>query len=193
MTKCFSGVQDVDFLRRTTITKGVAPQKQKIAYFLQNVKNQRSKKELQRYIGFLSYYWNYIPRLDRRLTPLFQLLKKTDVKDKIPVTLDKMKEFREITGAWDRCCKLALRQPIPGRKLVLMTDASFQAAGSAVLIEDGPNQKYTSTRETYAPIAYGSKTYTPFQIKLSINAKIISSHLSSCQRIQTVFNGVRPN
>ena len=52
-----------------------------------------------------------------------------------------------------------------------MTDASFQAAGYAVLIEDDPNQKYTSTRKTYAPIAYGSKTYSPPQIKMSIYAK----------------------
>ena len=49
--------------------------------------------------------------------------------------------------------------------------ASFQAAGYAVLIEDDPNQKYTSTRKTYAPIAYGSKTYSPSQIKMSIYAK----------------------
>ena len=40
-----------------------------------------------------------------------------------------------------------------------MTDASFQAAGYAVLLEDDLNQKYTSTRKTYAPIAHGSKTY----------------------------------
>ena len=52
-----------------------------------------------------------------------------------------------------------------------MTDASFQAAGYAVLIEDDPNQKYASTRKTYAPIAYGSKTYSPPQIKMSIYAK----------------------
>ena len=38
-----------------------------------------------------------------------------------------------------------------------MTDARFEAAGYAVLIEDDPNQKYTSTRKTYDPIAYGSK------------------------------------
>ena len=52
-----------------------------------------------------------------------------------------------------------------------MTDASFQAAGYAVFIEDHTNQKYTSTRKTYAPIAYGSKPYTPSQIKMSIYAK----------------------
>ena len=81
-----------------------------------------------------------------------------------------MKKFRELKEALDRCCQLALRQPLPGIQLVLMTDASFQAAGYAVLIEDDLNQKYTSTRKTYAPIAYGSKTYTPSQIKMSIYA-----------------------
>ena len=52
-----------------------------------------------------------------------------------------------------------------------MTDANFQAAGYAVLIEDDPNHRYTSTRKTYAPVAYGSKTCTPSQIKMSNYAK----------------------
>ena len=171
MAKCHFGVQEVDFLGRTITTKGVAPQKQKITKFLEKVKFPRSKKALQRYIGFLNYYRNYIPRLAEPLTPFFELLKTTDAKTKIPITPDIMKEFREINEALDRCCQLALRQPLPGKQLVLMTDASFQAAGYAVLIEDDPNQKYTSTRKTYAPIAYGSKTYSPSQIKMSIYAK----------------------
>ena len=82
-----------------------------------------------------------------------------------------MKEFREINEALDRFCQLALRQPLPGKQLVLITDASFQAAGYAVLIEDDPNQKHTSTRKTYAPIDYGSKTYSPSQLKISIYGK----------------------
>ena len=46
-----------------------------------------------------------------------------------------------------------------------MTDASFGAAGYAVLIEDDPSQKFTSIRKSYAPpVAYGSKTFTPAQI-----------------------------
>ena len=119
----------------------------------------------------MNYYRNYLPILAERLTPLFQLLKTTDAKTKIPITPDILREFREINEALDRCCQLALRQPLPGKQLVLMTDASFQAAGYAVLIEDDPNQKYTLTRKTYAPIAYGSKTYSPSQIKKSIYAK----------------------
>ena len=171
MAKCHFGVQEVDFLGRTIPSNGVGPQKQKIAKFLKKVKFPRSKKALQRYIGFLNYYRKYIPRLAERLTPFFQLLKTTDAKTKIPITPDIMKEYREINEALDRCCQLTLRQPLPGKQLVLMTDASFQAAGYAVLLEDDPNQKYTSTRKTYAPIAYGSKTYSPSQIKMSIYAK----------------------
>ena len=171
MAKCHYGAQEVAFVGRTITTKVVAPQKQKITKFLEKFKFPRSNKTLERYIGFLNYYRNYIPRLAKRLTPFVQLLKTTDAKAKNPITPDIMEEFREIDEALDRCCQLALRQPLPGKQLVLMTDASFQAAGYAVLIEDDPNQKYTSTRKIYAPIAYGSKTYSPFQNKMSIYAK----------------------
>ena len=90
MAKCHYGVEGVDFLGRTITTKGVALQKQKIAKFLEKVKFPRSKKALQRYIGFLNYYQNYKPRLAERLTPFFQLLKTTDAKTKIPITPDIM-------------------------------------------------------------------------------------------------------
>ena len=63
MAKGHFGVQEVVFLGRTTTTKGVAPQKQKIAKFLEKVEFPRSKKEFRRYIGFLKYYRNYIPTL----------------------------------------------------------------------------------------------------------------------------------
>ena len=52
-----------------------------------------------------------------------------------------------------------------------MSDASFTAAGYAIMIEDDPNQKLQSKRKTYAPIAFGSKTFNPTQTKMSIYAK----------------------
>ena len=193
MAKCQFGVQKVDLLGRTITTKGVAPQKQKIAKFLKKVNFPRSKKAHQRYIGFSNYYRNYIPRLAERLTPFFHLLKTTDGKTKMPITPDIMKEFREINEALDRCCQLALRQPLPGKQLVLMSDASFQAAGYAVLIEDDPNQKYTSTRKTYAPIAYGSKTYSPSQIKMSIYAKeFLAIHMAFKEVGHIFWSAIKP-
>ena len=129
MTKCHFRVQEVEFLGRTITTKGVAPQKQKITKFFKKFKLSRSKKALQRYIGFLIFYRNYIPSLAERLTPFFQLLTTTDAKAKILITPDIMKEYRQINEALGRCRQLALRQPLPCKQLVLMTDASFQAAG----------------------------------------------------------------
>ena len=82
-----------------------------------------------------------------------------------------VQQFEEINRALDKCCDLALQQPIPNKQIALMTDASFGAAGYAVLIEDDPSQKFTSIRKSYAPVAYGSKTFNPDQIKMSIYAK----------------------
>ena len=124
-----------------------------------------------------------------RLSPFFQLLKTTDATDKIPITLNIMKEFSEMNEALDRCCQLALRQPLPSKKLVFMTDASFRAAGYAVLIEDDPNQKYTSTRKNFAPIAYGSKTFSLSQIKISIYAKEFLAIYMAFKEFGHVFGG----
>ena len=49
-----------------------------------------------------------------------------------------------------------------------MSDASFTAAGYAIMIEDDPNQKLQSKRKTFAPVAFGSKTFNPTQTKMSI-------------------------
>ena len=165
------------------------PTKRKISKFLKKVILLRSKKALQRYHGFFFYYRDYLPGLAKLLTPFFQVLKTTDAKAKIPLTPDIIKEFREKNEASNRCCQLALRQQLPGRQLVFMTDASFQAAGYAVLIEDDPNQKYTSTRKTYASIAYGSKTYSSSKVKMSIYANEFLALYMAFKDFGHIFSG----
>ena len=91
--------------------------------------------------------------------------------EKVLVSKELVQQFEEINKALDKCCDLALQQPIPNKQIALMTDASFGAAGYAVLIEDDPSQNFTSLRKSYAPVAYGSKTFTTAQIKMSIYAK----------------------
>ena len=54
-----------------------------------------------------------------------------------------------------------------------MTDASFRSAGYALMIEDNPDQKIQSNRKTYAPVAFGSKIFSPAQLKMSIYSKEI--------------------
>ena len=168
MHKCHFGATEIDFLERTITPEGVKPQKESITNFLEKTNFPKSKKALQRYLGFLNYYKNYIPRLSEKLVPFFQLLKKDE---KVLVTSELIEHFNEINRDLDRCSQLALRQPLPNRQLVLMTDASLTAAGYAILTEDDPNQKFTSVKKSYAPIAYGSKTFIPSQLKMSIYAK----------------------
>ena len=168
MHKCHFGATEIEFLGRTITPEGVKPQKEPITNFLEKTKFPKSKKALQRYLGFLNYYRNYIPRLSEKLVPFFQLLKKDE---KVLVTSELIEQFNEINRDLDRCSQLALRQPLLNRQLVLMTDASFTAAGYAILTEDDPNQKFISVKKSYAPIAYGSKTFIPSQLKMSIYAK----------------------
>ena len=51
---CHFGVTKVEFLGRTITPQGIAPQDYKIQKFLANVRFSKSKKQVQRYIGFVN-------------------------------------------------------------------------------------------------------------------------------------------
>ena len=63
--------------------------------------------------------------------------------------------FQRMNQKLQKTCSLALQQPIKNKQVILMTDASFTAAGYAIMIEDDPSRKIQSRRKTYAP------TYAP--------------------------------
>ena len=65
------------------------------------------------------------------------------MKAEVPINItSELKEtFDSVKKALSDACELALKQPIPGNQLVLMTDASFRSAGYALMIEDNPDQK----------------------------------------------------
>ena len=163
--KCHFGVRQVEFLGRTISSEGVLPQTHKIQNFLNKLRFPKSKKALQRYLCFVNYYRSYIPRMAEKLNP-FQKLLKAEVP--INITSEIKETFDSVNKALSDACQLALKQPIPGKQLVLMTDASFRSAGYALMIEDSPDQKIQSKRKMYAPVAFGSKVFSPAQLKMSI-------------------------
>ena len=69
--KCHFGVRQVEFLGRTISSK----ESRKIQNFLDKLRFPKSKKALQRYLGFVSYYINNIPRMAEKLNPFYILLK----------------------------------------------------------------------------------------------------------------------
>ena len=108
------------------------------------------------------------------------------------MTQELVEQFNEINRDLDKCSQLALKQPLPNKQLVLMTDASFTAAGYDILTEHDPNQKYISVKKSYAPIAYGSKTFTPSQLKMSIYAKEFLAIYYAFKEFGHVFWGTPP-
>ena len=166
--KCHFGVTQIEFLGRTITPLGVAPQDHKITNFLSKIRFPRSKKQVQKYIGFINYYRNYIPRLSEKMIGMYELL-KADAK--ITISEELVDNFKATNASLAEACGLALRQPIAGKQYVLMTDASFRASGYAIMIEENDNKKILSKRKTFAPVAFGSRVVFPSQLKMSIYCK----------------------
>ena len=89
----------------------------------------------------------------------------------INITSELEETFDSVRKALSDACEIALKKPIPGKQLILMSDASFRSAGYALMIEDNPDQKIQSKRKTYAPAAFSSKIFSPAQLKMSIYSK----------------------
>ena len=157
--KCHFGVRQVEFLGRTISPEGISPQARKIQNFLAKLRFPKSKKALQRYLGFVNYYRNYIPRMAEKLHPFYRLL-KTEVP--INITSELKETFDSVNTALSDACELALKQPIPGKQLVLMTDAHFRSAGYALMIEDNPDQKYSQSGKRM-PLWHLAQKFTPLR------------------------------
>ena len=69
------GVRQVEFPPRTISSEGVSPQTHKIQNFLNKLRLPKSKKVLQRYLGFVNFYGNYIPGMAEKLNPFYKFLK----------------------------------------------------------------------------------------------------------------------
>ena len=162
------GVRQVEFLGRIISSNGVSPQSHKIQIFLSKLRFPKSKKALKHYLGFKIYYRNYSPRMVEKLNPFYKLLK---AEVPINITSELQEIFDSVNKALSDACQLALKQPIRGKQLVLMTNVNFRSASYALMIEDNPQQKIQSKRKTYAPVAFGSKNLSPAQLKMWIYSK----------------------
>ena len=163
--KCHFGVKQVEFLGRTISSEGVSPQSHKVQSFLNKLRFPQIEKGFAATSGFVNFYKNYIRRTAEKFNPFYKLLK---AEVPINITSELKETFDSVNKALSDASELALKQPIPGKQSVLMTDASFRSAGYALMIEEDPNQKIQSKRKTYAPVAFGSKIFSPAQLKMSI-------------------------
>ena len=83
---------------------------------------------LQRYVGFVNFDRQYIPKLAYNLIPLQLLLRK-----EVPFKLAQQQKDAnfEINEYLLKASTSSLELPLPGKQLVTMCDASKHAAGYA--------------------------------------------------------------
>ena len=162
---CHLGVRQFEFLGKTVSPEGISLQARKFQNFLDKIRYSKSEKALKRCLGFVKYIKNYIPKMVGKLNALYKLLKA-----EVPINItSKMKEtFVSVNNALNDACQLALKQPIRGKQLVLMADASLRSAGYALIVDDNPDEKIQSKKETFTPVAFGSKKFSPALLKISI-------------------------
>ena len=188
--KCHCGVTQVEFLGRTIAPEGISTQARKIHNFFDKLRFPKSKKALQRYLGFVNYYRKYFPRMTEKPNPFYKLL---IMEVPINITSELKETFHSVNKALSDACELALKQPIPGKQLVLMTDASFKGAGYALMIEDSPDRKIQSKRKTYAPVAFGSKNFSPAQLKRFIySKKFLAIYMAFLEFAHILWQATKP-
>ena len=104
--KCHFGVRKVEFLGRTISPGRISPQAQKIQNFLDKVRLPKSKKAVQRYLGFKNYYRNYIPRMAEKLNPFYKMLR---TEAPIKITSELKETFHSVKKALSDASQLALK------------------------------------------------------------------------------------
>ena len=104
------GVRQVDFLGRTISPEGISLQVRKVQNFLDKLRFAKSKKAIQRCLGFVNYYRKCIPTMAEKLNPFYNLL-----KPEVPINItSELKEtFDSVDKALSGACQLVLKQPIP--------------------------------------------------------------------------------
>ena len=190
MAECAAfGHPEIEFLGRSITSKGIAPLEKKIDKFLKNIKLATSVKSLQRYIGLVQFYRQYLPRLAEKLVPLYQLLQQNV---KYVLTQVRKDAIFNINENLANAAKMSLRLQLPDKQLVIMCNASEHAAGYILLIEDYTDSDVVSMK-SYAPAAFGLQRFTEDQISLTMYAKeILAMHFAFDEFEQILWDVKKP-
>ena len=74
-----------------------------------------------------------------------------------------------------------------------MTDAGFRSAGCALMIEDNLDQKMQSSRKTFASVGFGSKIFSPAQLKMSLYPKEnLSIYMALLECAHVLWEATKP-
>lgn len=167
--KCKIGVNKVKYIGHEISEKGISVDQDKVEAIKQ-IKKPQNTKELQRFLGMITYVGKFIPNLSEKTSNLRQLIKKNMEF----IWLDAHeKEFNNLKN-------LLMSSPVlkffdNNKPIILSVDSSKDGMG-AVLLQDG------------APVAYASKSLNDTQKQYAQIEKETLAIAFGCQRFhQYVF------
>ena len=102
--------------------------------------------------------------LTNQLCPSYPLLRNDN---SIILTQEHEKALEEVTYSPKKACERTLRIAQKDLQYIIVSDASHYAAGCVLLIEDYSENQAGSKAINYAPVFYGSRLFTPNQLKIS--------------------------
>ena len=93
-----------------------------------------------------------------KLQPLFKLLRK---ENDLITTQEHQTSLEILKNSLKEACNLSLKMAKRGCQFIIVSDASYYAAGYVLRIEDYHNHSLNPNEKTYAPVAFGSHLFLP--------------------------------
>lgn len=167
-------VNEVKFLGHIFSEKGIQIDKNKIKA-IENMEEPKNKKDLERFLGMMTYVQKFVPNMSQLAVPLRELLKK-----------DCNWYWGETQTKAYNVLKCALTsEPLlqyfdPNKKCTISVDASKDGLGAVLLQND-------------YPVAYASKTLNDTQKQYAQIEKELLAILYGCERFKQYIYGKNIN
>lgn len=171
-SKCDIAKAEISFFGNTYSRNGLKPDPAKVRD-LHNMPSPKSKEDLQRLLGLLTYLSSFIPNFSGRSEPLRNLLKSESI---FLWEADHEHTFQTLKQAITQESVLAFYDP--STPLTLEVDSSMKGLGGALL-------------QNKRPIAFASKALTPTQANYSNIEREALALVHGVQRFHTYLYGKR--
>ena len=112
--ECHFSVRQLEFLSKTIWPKRIGTQTHKIQNCLTKQGIPKSKKAAQLYPGFDDIYRRYIPRMDGKLNPFYNLLTSDTLSN---ITSEPRETFDSVKKLLSYACEIAIKQPLQAKHI----------------------------------------------------------------------------
>lgn len=168
--KCVFRTNTLTYMGHKLSNFGISPDEKKIQAII-NFKKPENKKDVQRFLGILTYLSKFIPNLSQLSSPLRSIIKKNVHFEWSEEQEKCFKNFKTILSK-----NPVLQYYSANKQVILSVDASKDGLG-AVLLQDG------------APVAYASRALTSVQKHYAQIEKELLAICFGCERFREYLYG----